>query len=318
MIYFIKLAVKLVLFYSPSFIRNYLLRIKDKKELERALARKRRTKVTKDEFQQLIDSLDLDCDLILHSSMMNIGSIEGGAKFVVNTILNHYDLNKHTLLISALPYRGSFYEYLKSSPVFDVRNAPIAMGAINERFAMLQGAYRSIHPTHSVVAVGSQAKEYVATHHEDNTPFGEHSPYLKLFLNKGKILLMGATLDNVTAIHALEDLLGDDYPVDIYAKDIFEVACIDDNGEQLTVSTKCHHPIKCITRNVSSIRKDLEVSGAMEVYRLGESELILIDSVKFAQCYLDMLASGRSIYGKHRVTKDLLDAISKAKQVLGI
>lgn len=314
----IKLSLKYVLFYSPTFFRTYLLNVKKRKELKMALMRKRRTKIKKEELERLIQSLDLDCDVFLHTSMMNIGAIEGGAKFVVETILNNFDIEHHTLLVSALPYRGSFYEYLKTNPTFDVRNAEVAMGVINERLAMRKDACRSIHPTHSVVAIGSQAQEYTATHHLDQTPFGEHSPYLKIFKNKGKILLLGATLDNVTAIHALEDLLGDNYPVDIYDKKDFKIRCYNEKGVGLFVSTKCHHPIKCLSRDVSSMRKYLEKVDAIKVTPVGESEIMLIDSLKFAACYFDMLACGRSIYGSHKVSKDLKEAISRVRQILNI
>ena len=308
------------MYYSPTFMQIKLRRLKEKYELKEALVKAKRTKVAKVEISKLIDALCLDCDVMLHTSMMKIGKMEGGVKFISEKILDRIDTCKHTLLISALPYRGSFKGYLSSSqPVFDVRIAPIAMGAINEYLAKKPDAVRSIHPTHSVVAIGLRAKEYTASHYLDETPFGEHSPYLKIFKNKGKILLLGATLNNVTANRALEDLLGSAFPINVYDKKVYKLKCYDQEGRELYVSTRCHHPIRCASLDVSVMRKYLEQKNAIEVYPIGEGEVMLIDAALFATCYFDMLAHGISIYGKkHKVTLELQEAIKNAKRTIGI
>lgn len=315
----LKIAVKYALYYAPRPLRERLRKIQMERELREGLERAKRTKVSKAEFTELMDRLDWDSDIFLHTSMLNVGKIEGGAKFIADTLSRKVDTERYTLLVSALPYRGSFWEYLRMNPTFDVRTADIAMGAVNERLAARPDACRSIHPTHSVVAIGKRAAEYTATHHLDKTPFGPHSPYWKLFQNKGKILLLGATLNNVTAIHALEDALGDSYPIDIYAADDYPVTCYDWEGRPLIVSTKCHHPLKCISRDGTVLRKSLEACGGLEAYPLGESEVLFIDATKYAQCFFDQLAQGRSIYGrKHSVTPGLLAAIERTKQDLGM
>ena len=315
----LKIAVKYALYYAPRPLQERLRKIQMERELREGMERAKRTRVSKAEFLELMDRLDWGSDIFLHTSMLNVGKIEGGAKFIADTLSRKVDTERYTLLVSALPYRGSFWEYLRTNPTFDVRTADIAMGAVNERLAARPDACRSIHPTHSVVAIGKRAAEYTATHHLDKTPFGPHSPYWKLFLNKGKILLLGATLNNVTAIHALEDALGDSYPIDIYAADDYPVTCYDGEGKPLIVSTKCHHPLKCISRDGVVLRKPLEACGGVKAYPLGESEALLIDALKYAQCFFDQLAQGRSIYGgRHAVTPELLEAIGRAKQALGI
>ena len=49
---------------------------------------------------------------------------------------------------------GSMYETLKSGPEFDVRETPTGMGKIAETLRRDKRSRRSIHPTHSVVALG--------------------------------------------------------------------------------------------------------------------------------------------------------------------
>ena len=210
-----------------------------------------------------------------------------------------------------MPYRGSFKDYLEKEPVFDVRTASIAMGAVNEKLAQIEGAKRSIHPTHSVIAIGDNARYYTFEHHLDNTPFNEHSPYYKLLLNEGKILLLGARLNNVTYIHVIEDLLGDLFPIKCYYKKKYVVKCIDEQGRELYVRTRCHDPFMSIFRDSMILYDGMKRTGVFESYPFGESEIILIDAKKYTLYYLDMLLHGKSIYGKHKVTKELKIQIEK-------
>lgn len=316
----IKAAAKLLLYYSPKSLKQALMKKKTERELKECMARNRRTKVTKEELKKLIDSIPTDTDWFLHTSMANVGKIEGGPKFITQALLDALDLTLHTLLVSALPYRGSFHEYLNTDPTFDVRTADVAMGAVNERLASMPEAKRSIHPTHSVVAIGAKAEAYVEGHERDNTPFGEHSPYLKIFQNDGVIVLLGATLDNVTALHALEDEIGEAvYPYDIYDHRDYRVKCFDAEGKELTVSTKCHNPRRCLLRDGELMRPELEARGVMHTLPFGESELIWIKARDYAACYLDMLAHGKGIYGrKHKVTAELMKRIDYLRQELKI
>lgn len=285
----------------------------EKKEVQAGMERMKRTKVSKEELEEKINALNLGGDVMLHTSMMNIGKLQGGTKFVVQKLIDKIDLSQNTLIVSALPFRGSFKKYLEAKPSFDVRNAPIAMGAINEYIALLSDAKRSIHPTHSVVALGAGAEEYTSTHHLDKTPFGEHSPYYKLIKHRAKIILFGATLNNLTVIHAIEDLLGEQHPFNVYDKKQYAMDCIDKDGKHLRVYTTCHAPLLGMYRDASCLYDDMIRQGVMEAVPLGEAELCTIDAYKFCIFYLDKLASGQSIYGKFKPSAKLKEYISTLK-----
>ena len=82
----LKIAIKYALYYAPHPLRERLRRIQMERELREGLERAKRTKVSKAEFTELMDRLDWDSDIFLHTSMMNVGKIEGGAKFIADTI----------------------------------------------------------------------------------------------------------------------------------------------------------------------------------------------------------------------------------------
>ncbi|MBR6283755.1 MAG: AAC(3) family N-acetyltransferase, partial [Muribaculaceae bacterium] len=199
---------------------------------------------------------------------------------------------------------------------FDVRTAPIAMGAVNERLGQLEGALRSVHPTHSVVAIGPDAALYTAEHHCDSTPFGLHSPYYKLIKRHAQVLLLGATQNNVTLIHAIEDLLGEDYPARVYNQKRYRIPCIDAQGRDLVVTTPVHAPWASALRDCSCMERLLADRGALQRVPLGEAAVVVFDSYDYAMAYLDYLASGHSIYGRHRVTAHLLQRIQEVKEQL--
>jgi aminoglycoside 3-N-acetyltransferase len=262
--------------------------------------------VPKDVTHSILDSMELgDSDVLLHTSIINIGDVKGGAKFIANEIMNKVDVSKNTLLVSALPFRGAFKEYLSTNPIFDVRTAPVAMGAVNEYIADLPNAKRSIHPTHSVVAVGPKADYYTSEHQLDDTPFGIHSPYYKLLKNRGKILLFGATLNNMTFLHVIEDIIVDLFPIKIYDKKIYNCKCIDDKGNEVIVKTLCHNALAGMRRDLTFTHDDLINKGIMRSYEIGESEVCLLNSFDFSKYYIEMLSNGLSIYGKYKLNERL-------------
>lgn len=310
----LKIAIKYALYYAPDFLKGWMKRLSHRVEIHQAKQRQKRTRVSKEEIHQIIEQLPLDCDVMLHTSKINIGYLEGGTAYIAEEIMNKVDLAHHTLLVSALPYRGTFYDYLKKEHVFDVRVAPIAMGAINKYIGSLPEAERSVHPTHSVVAIGKDAVYYTSEHALDQTPFGMHSPYYKLIRRGGMVLLFGATLNNLTCICAIEDLLGEPYARYIYAPKSYRVHCIDKEGNSLWVSTVCHDPKKALKRDLSFLHDDLIREGIMRVYPIGEAEVSLIDIRAFAIYYLQLLDKGISNRGKIKISPALHERIVETIQ----
>lgn len=299
------ILAKLIVYYSPKRLQRFMSDKAEQRKLELARKRMLRTVVGKDYVLSLIESLDLNCDVMLHTSMMSIGKMQIGIKGICEALCKRIDLSRHSLLVSALPYRGKFRDYLGANPVFDVRTAPIEMGAINERISKMADARRSVHPTHSVVAVGRDSDYYTTGHELDRTPFGEHSPYRKLIERGGKIVLFGADLNNMTIVHAIEDMLGDAFPLPVYYPKTYEVECIDCDGGTVTVTTPCHNMRLSIYRNLMRMYDEMKASKVMQTYPLGESELSVVDAAGFARFYLEQLRKGRSMYGRIKTDESL-------------
>ncbi len=141
-------------------------------------------------------------DLLVHSSLRSLGRVPGGAETVVRGLLAALG-DAGTLLLPALSY-----EFVRShNPVFDVRGTPSNVGLIPEHFRLRPGTLRSVHPTHSVCAVGPRADRFLAAHLEDSTPVGPHSPFRGLRDAGGQILMLGCGLRPNTSMHGIEELV---------------------------------------------------------------------------------------------------------------
>jgi aminoglycoside 3-N-acetyltransferase len=140
--------------------------------------------------------------LLVHSSLSALGHVPGGAESVIRGLLQALGPTG-TLLFPTLTYG----DVTPKNPIFDVRRTPSCVGLIPETFRKRPGSMRSIHPTHSVAAIGPRAQQMLADHVLDSTPCGPNSPFHKLPHVKGQILMLGCGLRPNTSMHAIEEIV---------------------------------------------------------------------------------------------------------------
>lgn len=138
--------------------------------------------------------------LLVHSSLRALGPVPGGPETVIRGLLAALG-GAGTLLMPALSYEHVTPEH----PVFDVRHTPSNVGILPETFRLRSGTRRSLHPTHSVCAVGPLSSALLDPHAEDTTPCGPRSPFHTLPEHHGQILMLGCGLEPNTSMHAIEE-----------------------------------------------------------------------------------------------------------------
>jgi len=139
--------------------------------------------------------------LMVHSSLKSFGWVPGGAETVIQGLLSALG-SEGTLLMPALSY-----ETVRSSnPIFNITSTPSCVGIIPETFRTRFGTKRSLHPTHSVCAVGPLTEELLQPHQKDSTPCGLNSPFYRLPDINGQILMLGCGLLPNTSMHAMEEI----------------------------------------------------------------------------------------------------------------
>jgi len=144
--------------------------------------------------------------LLVHSSLSSMGHVPGGPETVIQGLLEALGA-EGTLLMPALSYE----HVTAKQPYFDIRRTPSNVGAIPEAFRRRAGTRRSMHPTHSVCAVGIRTAELLRGHEQDTTPCGQFSPFHKLPTVGGQILMLGCGLLPNTSMHAIEEIAAPPY-----------------------------------------------------------------------------------------------------------
>jgi aminoglycoside N3'-acetyltransferase len=155
--------------------------------------------------------------LMVHSSYDALLPMYSGSPVELVRLLMELCGPERTLAMPAFVLEESPEALLRryrSNPVFDVRRTPSHTGLVTELFRRKRGVTRSLHPTHSVCALGPLATEMVADHHLGTTPCGEQSPFG--FMARHDTLVLGIGTPwyrTLSQAHSAEDLLGDDFPV---------------------------------------------------------------------------------------------------------
>ncbi len=135
--------------------------------------------------------------LMLHSSLRSLGHVVGGAATVVDALLDV--LGPTGTLVGP-----SFNYETAQTPdfIFDPLKTPSDMGAIADEVRRRAGSDRSRHLTHSVSALGPQARAIVNA--RGQTAWAADGPLGTVFKLDGRFLLLGVTYQSFTAAHVLE------------------------------------------------------------------------------------------------------------------
>ena len=156
---------------------------------------------TKEKLLAQLENLNIDPEgtLLIHSSMKSMGEVAGGADTVLDAIT---DYMKKGLTV----FPTHTWSYInKDNPKFYVQSSPSTVGILTELFRKRKNVIRSLHPTHSVAALGKKVEEFTSGDERFDTPAARNSPYGKLLDNQAKILLIGVDLKSNTFIHGIEE-----------------------------------------------------------------------------------------------------------------
>lgn len=211
--------------------------------------------------------------LLVHSSLKAIGPVDGGADTVLDALLETAGPDGLVVVPT-----HTWDVVNDRQPVWHEALTPSHVGALSNLLRTRPGAVRSIHPTHSVAALGAGAAGFCAGHENDDSPCSPTSPYGKLLDAKGKILLLGVDLTRCTFIHCLEEIagLGEIWSLTPRARR----TCIRANGEVIPVMARTHQDYK--SDNYGRAETELTAAGIMTTTDCGTGRLTVIDTPALA------------------------------------
>jgi aminoglycoside 3-N-acetyltransferase len=186
--------------------------------------------------------------LMVHSAFDSFLGFHGGPVEVIRTLQEVVGPDG-TLLMPTIPFQRSAVEYALTDPVFDVRQTASRMGLITEVFRRWPGVVRSIHPTHSVAAWGSNADAVIAGHERAETPCGRFTPYGRLFEYDGKILLAGVPANTMTFCYFVAEELEPRLPIPVLTRETYPMRWKAEDGT-----------VQVTTLRLFSVRLDHDLS----------------------------------------------------------
>ena len=217
--------------------------------------------------------------LLVHGSLSSLGVVSGGAATVIDALRALLGPEGTLVMPSHTwdrPGRGDF--------AFDIGKTPSCVGAISEKFRTMPGAIRSLHPTHSVVALGPKARDLIAGHEAAKTPCGEGTPYAKMIKERAQILFLGTTLDQNTIFHTLEAYAGSPYLLRDKDEDF---SITDSSGSTQTIRFRRHErgPDRCF----ATLTPLLAAAGILRKGRVGASESLLVECAQMTELVLQRM-----------------------------
>lgn len=262
--------------------------------------------------EKLTDDLDLlpitpGAVVLVHSSLKSIGFVEGGAQAVVDALVaSIVEKRGGTLLLPTFSIDGTMHQTLASGRVFDARSTPSNLGAIPETFRRQAMTRRSLHPSHSFGAIGSQAEQLVTGHHTAGTNFGRGTPMGLLPGRPAYLLGLGSDIGHVTFTHVVEDM-EPDFPLRVYADPPFEVDCVDAAGTTHRVRLPAHEPGEMQRRRIdhpdNGFLRDFfarwfETHAGLTWHRVGEARCWLIPAGAMYREFASLMRQGITIYAR--------------------
>lgn len=205
--------------------------------------------------------------VLIHSSMKSLGKIDGGAEGFLQTLAEFFEpglLAFPTLSWDLVNFR---------QPVFSVRDTPCTTGLLPELFRRFPGVCRSLHPTHSMAALGNDAKSFLEGHEKFDSPCHRNSPWGRLYDLEAKILFIGVSISCNTFLHGVEEWL----PVpDMLTEDAENLVVYDYSGNRIEVASRRHSGDHSAFYNrVEGLFRE---NGALSEGKLGDARALVLQA----------------------------------------
>jgi len=239
--------------------------------------------------------IDRKGTLLVHSSMKSIGPVVGGVDTVLNALSAYM---AEGLLV--LPTH-TWDKINAENPKYFVQDTPSCVGILTEFFRKCPGVVRSLHPTHSVAALGKDAVEFTAGDEGMDTPCARGSVWGKLLDRKAAVLFIGVDLTRYTFIHGVEEWA--DIPSRITEGHELLFTVLPD-GTEIQVPSRRHVGVP--SDHFWKVEDLFLHNGVMRMDRFGDAVTRLCSADKTADLLSRMLAVCPELFSSNEPLSDAL------------
>lgn len=227
--------------------------------------------------------------VLVHSSRKAIGVVEGGA----DTILDAWcEYMREGLLVFPT---HTWDQIGEKKQVYDSRKEPSCVGILPELFRKRPGVVRSLHPTHSVAALGKEADTYTAGEQYRNTPCPRDGCWGKLIDRDAQIVFLGCTLRSNTFIHGVEEWNQIPNRLSSWTQPLTIVGA---DGTRYQIDMHRHHCEACedISQHYDKLEAPFRKLGAIHYGSFGDAKCIVGSARKMNEIASALLQKDQNLF----------------------
>lgn len=238
---------------------------------------------TKKDLIKNLEALGIDSKgtLMVHISYKAIGEVEGRGDTVLDALMEY--MQEGLLVLPSHTWNNVGAE----NPVMDVLYTPSCVGVLTEMFRKRKGVYRSLHPTHSLAAIGEEAEQFLSGEEHIQTPCGEGGAYYKLWERNAQILLIGVNFTRNTYIHGIEEW---DKAEGSISKDKTDMYVIDYQGKRLA-TPQYRHCSRLSSETFTKLEPAALEQGILTMGYFGDATTRLMGAVSLRKMVAELLRS---------------------------
>lgn len=218
----------------------------------------------------------------MHSSYKSIGSVDGGPEVVLDALVEVLG-PQGTLMVPTHTYN---FCYWMVEP-YDSHLTASRVGLLTELVRKRPRAVRSRHPTHSVAAIGAYA-DYLVENHIHGSPLGMNSPWDRLRLAGGDVLMLGTGLDTCTILHLAECLAEVPYLDTTFVPGESTMSAFYINERGIKTYIRVEEVPGCSV-NFTAAQPFLERDGLLKAGRVGQAKAYLMPAQSGVDCVVKAL-----------------------------
>lgn len=235
-----------------------------------------------DDLKKCIENLGImpTDTLLIHSSMTSIGEVQGGA----DTVLDAFsDYLKDGLLIFPTHTWAQINETYNT---YNPATEPACVGLLPNMFRRRPNVLRSLHPTHSVAALGKDACDYISGEEQSESPCPRNGCWGKLYDRKAKILFLGCSLKSNTFLHGVEEW---NHTPNRIADTYQQLYIVTPNGTVSRPMYRHYHPNIDVSDHYDIMENAFLEKGIAKIGTFGDAKCYICDAVGMADLLNEFL-----------------------------
>ena len=241
--------------------------------------------------------------LLIHSSMKAIGEVEGGGDTVLDAFIEYM---KEGLLL--FPTHSWSSENLRDG-IYDPKTEPSCVGILPNLFMKRADAIRSMHPTHSVTAMGSMAQAYVQRDSDVMRNSNVHTPcprngcFAGLYDEEAQLLFLGATLKTNTFIHSIEEWMNIPDRINPQSR---KIKLLFEDGDVRKIDLHGHYSTRGnVSKNYDKLLIPMLHMGIAKEVKIGDAVSYVVEVKPMTDWVIALLKENPSLFDDNRPIEKL-------------